>query len=78
MTSDFEGFYIPDLIHYILILQRGPPVFPFFSGKQGNNLVHFVLLYDAVLDWELNPGPPALDANTIPLGFYKFSDILLF
>ena len=69
MTSDFEGFYIPDLIHYIFILQREPLVFPFFSGKQENNLVHFLLLYDAVLDWELNPGPPALDASTLPLGY---------
>ena len=41
MTSDFEGFSIPDFIHYIyfpiLILEK-EPVFPFlmFSAKQGN------------------------------------------
>ena len=46
MTSDFEGFSIPDLIHYIyfpiLILE---PVFPFlmFSAKQGNYLVLFFI-----------------------------------
>ena len=27
------------------------------------------LKYDAVLDWGLNPGPPALEASTIPLGY---------
>ena len=26
------------------------------------------LWYDAVLDWRLNPGPPALEASTLPLG----------
>ena len=25
--------------------------------------------YDAVLDWVLNPGPPALEASTIPLDY---------
>ena len=51
MTFDFEGFSIPDFIHYIFchifILQK-EPVF---------------------LDWGLNPGPPALEASTIPLGY---------
>ena len=42
MTSDFEGFFIPDFIHYI---------------------------YFPVLDWGLNPGPPALDASPLPLGY---------
>ena len=27
------------------------------------------LWYDAVLEWGLNPGPPALDASTLPLGY---------
>ena len=46
MTSDFEGFSIPDVIHYIyfpiLILEK-EPVFPFlvFSAKQGNYWYHF-------------------------------------
>ena len=41
MTSDFEGFSIPDFIHYIycptIILEK-EPVFPFLmlSAKQGN------------------------------------------
>ena len=44
MTSDFEGFSIPDFIHYIyfpiLILEK-ETVFPFsmFSAKQGNYVV---------------------------------------
>ena len=46
MTSDFEGFSIPDFIHYIyvpiLILEK-EPVFPFwmFSAKQGHYLYPF-------------------------------------
>ena len=46
MTSDCEGFSIPDFIHYIyfpiLILEK-EPVFPFlmFSAKQGNDWYHF-------------------------------------
>ena len=27
------------------------------------------LWYDAVLDWGLNPGPPGLEASTLPLGY---------
>ena len=47
MNSDFEGFSIPDFIHYIycpiLILEK-EPVFPFlmFSAKQGNYWYHFI------------------------------------
>ena len=41
-----------------------------FSAKQ---LVPFLLRlwYDAVIDWLLNPGPPALEASTIPLGYQE-------
>ena len=46
MTFDFEGFSIPDFIHYIyypiLILEKEPV---------------------------LNPGPPAIEASTLPLGY---------
>ena len=76
MTSYFEGFSIPDFIHYIffplLILQK-EPVFPFFNVECQTRelLVPFLLRlwYDAVLDWGLNPGPPALKASTLPLGY---------
>ena len=41
MTSDFEGFSIPDCIHYIyfpIFILKKWPVFPFwmFSSKQGH------------------------------------------
>ena len=67
-----KDFSISDLIHYlyfpILILEK-EPVFPLlmFSAKQGNYWYHF--WYDAVLDWGLNPRPPALEASTISLGY---------
>ena len=84
MTSDFEGFPIPDFIHYlyfpILILEK-KPVFPFlmFSAKQRNYLVPFLkrLWYDAVLDWGLNPGCPALEASTLPLGYRGGGNLFL-
>ena len=38
-----------------------------FSAKQGYYL--YSLWYEAVLDWGLNPGPPALNATTLPLGY---------
>ena len=71
MTSDFEGFSIPDIIHYIyfpiLILEK-EPVFYLLNVKQGHYWYQR-LWYNAVLDWGLKPGPPALEASTIPLGY---------
>ena len=59
---------IPDPSHNIifLILEK-EPVFPvsMLSAKQGNYWYHF---YN-VLDWGLNPGPPALEASTLPRGY---------
>ena len=43
--------------------------------NKGTTGYHF--WYDAVLDWGLNPGPPVLEASTIPLGYRggsKFCD----
>ena len=58
MTFDFEGFSIPDFIHYIyfpILTLEKEPVFPFlmFSAKQGNYWYYFynVFWYEAVLDW---------------------------
>ena len=54
MTSDFEGFSIPDFIHYIyfsiLILEK-EPVFPclMFSAKQGNYLVKFIFIITSLV-----------------------------
>ena len=36
-------------------------------NKGTTGTILYRLWYDAVLDWGLNPGPPALDANTLPL-----------
>ena len=40
-----------------------------FSAKQGKYWYHFGVWYDTVLDWGLNPRPPALDASSLPLGY---------
>ena len=47
------------------------------SAKQGILLVPLLqrLWYDAALDWRLNPGPPALEASTIPLGYRGGGDM---
>ena len=44
-----------------------PPQRFFNKGITGTILQR--LWYDAVLDWGLNPGPPALEASTLPLGY---------
>ena len=46
MYSDFEGFSIPDFIHYIyfpILILDDEPVFPFlmYSAKQGHYWYHF-------------------------------------
>ena len=46
MTSDFEGFSIPDFIHYIyfpILIFEKEPVFPFsmLGAKQVNYWYHF-------------------------------------
>ena len=44
--------------------------FPFNVECQTRELLVPFLLhlwYDVVLDWGLNPGPPALEASTLPL-----------
>jgi len=72
MTSDFEGFSITDFIHYIyfpiLILEKEPEIpFLMFSAKQGNYWYHSYNVFG--MTRSLNPGPPALEASTIPLGY---------
>ena len=42
------------------------------SAKQGNYWYHF---YNVVLDWGLDPGPPALEASTLPLGYRGYRTI---
>ena len=38
-----------------------------FSAKQGNYWYHFYKVFGMM--WSLNPGPPALEASTLPLGY---------
>ena len=70
MTSDFEGFSIPDFILYIyliLILEK-EPVFPFwmFCAKQGHYWYHFYNVFgmtrSSTGDWtrDLPHSKPAL------------------
>ena len=63
MTSDFEGFSIPDFIHYIyfpILVLKKEPVFPFwmFSAKQGHYWYHFYNVFGMTRsltgDWTLD------------------------
>ena len=69
MTSDFEGFLsqIVSITFLTILILETEPVFPFFNVECQTFLQR--LWYDSVLDWGLNPGPPALDASTLPLGY---------
>ena len=103
MTSDFEGFSIPDIypLHsfsYLSSWERAS-IFPFEcsvlnKGTTGTIFItslvwrgpwlmiepetsrtrsqHYTtrLSMEAVLDWRLNPRPPALEASTLPLGYW--------
>ena len=44
--------------------------------NKGTAYVIFITFYDVVLDWGLNPGPAALDTNTLPLGYRGGGDIV--
>ena len=77
MTSDFKGFSIPEFIHYIyfpiLILEK-EPVFSLLNvhavlnkGTTGTILITSLVWHGPWLG--IDPGPPALEASTIPLGF---------
>ena len=56
--------------HYFLILiPEKEPVFPLTRELLIQVPFLLRLWYDAVLDWGLNPGPPALEASTLPLGY---------
>ena len=86
MTSNLEGFSIPDLIDYIFFPERAS-FFPFNVKCQTRELLVPFLLrlwYDAVLVGGLKPGPPALEASTLPLGYrgggittYDFSHLYI-
>ena len=62
-----QDFY-PLLFFPILILEK-EPVLPFLmlSAKQGNYWYHFYNVFGMMRS--LNPGPPAHEASTLPLGY---------
>ena len=68
----FPRFYPLHLFSYLNSWERYS-IFPFECSvlTKGTTQVPFLkrLWYDAVLDWGLNPGPTALDASTLPLGY---------
>ena len=65
---DFLSQILSITFHCLSEFLRKSQYFPFwmFSAKQGNYWYHF---YN-VLDWGLDPGPPALEASTLPLGYW--------
>ena len=76
MTSDFKGFLSPissiTFLSYLKSSERASISFFIVEcPKIWELLVPFLycLWYDAVLDWGLNPGPPALEDSTLPLGY---------
>ena len=76
MTSDFEGFSIPDFIHYIYFNSwERASIFPFECSvlNQGTTGTIFI----TYLVWRgpwlgIEPGTSALEARTIPLGSHRF------
>ena len=68
----YPRFYQVHLFSYLNSWERAS-IFPFEcsvlnKGTTGNIFL-LRLWYDAVLDWGLNPGPQALEASTLPLGY---------
>ena len=73
--SDFEGFLSQILsitcLSYLNSSERASISLLNVECQTRELLVPFLLRlwYDAVLDWGLNPGPPALEASALPLGY---------
>ena len=64
MTSDFDGFSFPDFIHYTYLNSwERASIFPFECSMLNKGTTGTILITS------LNPGPPALEAITIPLGY---------
>ena len=73
----YPRFYPLHLFSYLNSWERAS-IFPFEGsvlnkGTTGTILYRF--WYDAVLGLRLNPGPPALEASIIPLGYRGGGDI---
>ena len=70
MTSDFEEFSIPDFIHYINSLERASISILMMSAKQGNYWYQFYYIFGMTRSLSgIEPGPPALEAGILPLGY---------
>ena len=70
MTSDFEGFLYQILSITLFSWERGSISLSMLSAKQGNYWYHFI----TSLVWRglwlgIEPGPPALETSTLPLGY---------
>ena len=77
-TSNLEGFSIPDFIHYIyfpvliFFLERAS-IFPFECSVLNNGTTGTIFITSLV--WRgpwlgIEPGTSALEASTIPLGYW--------
>ena len=75
MTTDFEGFLsqILSITFFVYLYSSERVSISLFNVECQTRelLIPFLkhLWYDAVLDWGLNPGPPTLEAGTLPLGY---------
>ena len=67
----YPRFYPLHLFSYLNSWERAS-IFPFECSMLNKGTTGTILKniwYDAVLDWGLNPGPPALEASTLALGY---------
>ena len=48
-----------------------------FSLDNANALT-YTIDHSVILDWGLNPGPPALEASTIPLGYRGGGSVIIY
>ena len=73
MTFDFEGFSIPDFIHYIYLNSwERASIFPFECSVLNKGTTGTIFI--TALVWSgpwlgIEPEPSALDASRIPLGY---------
>ena len=65
----YPRFYPLHFFPHLISSERASISLLMLSAKQGNYWYHFYLWYDAFLVGRLNPGPPALEASTLPLGY---------
>ena len=73
ISKDFLSQILPITYIFLSEFLRKSQYFPFwmFSAKQGNYCYHFYNIFGMTrsLTGDWNPGPPALKASTLPLGY---------